>query len=57
MYNDINLLSVPSGGEVKKIALKVFGQVFTMEEIAAGIDEPSREKASNRPELDTTRTN
>ena len=38
MRNEVNLLAIPSGGDIKKYALKVFSQLFTTEEMAVGID-------------------
>ena len=57
MHNEVNLLAIPSGGDLKKYALKVFSQLFTREEMAAGILEPSREKATGKEVLDPHRTN
>ena len=56
MYNETNLLLLPSGGN-KKYALKVLASLFTTEEMEGGIVEPSREKASGKVELDPTRVN
>ena len=57
MYNETNLLLLSSGGNIKKYALKVLSSLFTTEEMARGIVEPSREKASGKVELDPTRVN
>ena len=46
-HHEVNLLANPSGGDLNKYAFKVFSQLFTREEMAAGILEPAREK-SNR---------
>ena len=56
MYNDINLLSLPLGRDIKKYALKVMDNLFTTEEMANGIVEKGS-KATNKPELDSTRVN
>lgn len=54
MYNETNLLRLPSGGDIKKYGLKVFANLFTTEEMVKGIVEPSRGKATSRVELDPT---
>ena len=52
MYNGTNLLSLPSGGDVKKFALWVFSHLFTTEEMANGIVEPgNRGKSGGKEEL------
>ncbi|PFX33029.1 hypothetical protein AWC38_SpisGene2088 [Stylophora pistillata] len=56
MHNEVNLLAIPSGGDLKKYAFKVFLQLFTREEMAAGILEPAREKATGKEVLDPHRT-
>lgn len=56
MHNEVNLLAIPSGGDLKKYALKVFSQLFTREEMAAGILEPARGKATGKEVLDPHRT-
>ena len=55
MYNETNLLLLPSGGDIKKYALKILANLFTTEEMAGGIVESSREKATCKVELDPTR--
>ena len=55
MYQDINLLAISSGGDIKKYALKVFGLMFKTEEMAGGIIDPAREGTSKQ-ELDASRT-
>ena len=57
MHNEVNLLAIPSGGDIKKYALKVFSQLFTTEEMAVGIVEPARERSTVKAKMDTTRTN
>ena len=47
MHHEVKLLANPSGGDLKKYTMKVFTQLFTREEMAAGILEPAGEK-SNR---------
>ena len=42
MFNGTDLVSLSSGGDSKKFALKVFSTLFTVEEMADGIVEPSR---------------
>ena len=49
MYNETNLI-LPSGGSIKNYALKVLASIFTTEEMAWGIVETSREKASGKVE-------
>ncbi|XP_078368480.1 uncharacterized protein LOC144652310 [Oculina patagonica] len=56
MYNDTNLLSLPSGGDVEKYDLKVMSNLFTTEKMANGIVEKGS-KASTEPELDSNRVN
>ena len=56
MHNEVNLLAIPSGGDLKKYALKMFSQLFTREEMAAGILEPARGKATGKEVLDPHRT-
>ena len=41
MFNGTDLVSLSSGGDSKKFALKVFLTLFTAEEMADGIVEPS----------------
>ena len=55
MYNETNLLLLPSGGDLKKYALKVFANLFSLEEMANGIVEPARGKATGKVELDPYR--
>lgn len=56
MYNDTNLLLLPSGGNIK-ICSEIMACLFTTDEMAGGIVEPSREKATDKAELDPTRIN
>jgi succinyl-CoA synthetase beta subunit len=56
MYQHHNLLAISSGGDVKKYALKVFGLLFTTDELANGIVDPARE-SSGKIQLDVERTN
>lgn len=56
MHNEVKLLAIPSGGDLKKYEFKVFSQLFTTEEMAAGILEPAREKATGKEVLDPHRT-
>ena len=55
MYNETNLLLLPSGGDLKNYALKVFANLFSLEEMANGIVEPARGKATGKVELDPYR--
>ena len=55
MYNETNLLLLPSGGDLKKNALKVFANLFSLEGMANGIVEPARGKATAKVELDPYR--
>lgn len=55
MYKDTNLLLLPSGGDIKKYALKVSASLFSLEEMANGIVEPARGKATGKVELDLNR--
>ena len=57
MHNEVNLLAISSGGDIKKYALKVFAHMFTTDEMTVGIVEPARERASGKEVLDATRTN
>lgn len=57
MHNEVKLLAISSGGDIKKYVLKVFAHLFTTDEMAVGIVEPARERASGKEVLDTTRTN
>ena len=48
-------MSLSSGGDSKKFALKVFSTLFTAEEMANGIVEPSRATQVARLTLDQER--
>ena len=48
MFNGTDLVSPSSGGDSKKFALKVLSTLFTVEEMADGIVEPSRANSSAR---------
>ena len=55
MFNGTDLVSLSSGGDSKKYALKVFTTLFTAEEMADGIVEPSRGNESGKATLDQER--
>ena len=55
MFNSTDLVSLSSGGDDKKFALKVFSTLFTVEEMANGIVEPSRANSSGKATLDQKR--
>ena len=55
MFNGTDLVSLSSGGDGKKFALKVFSTLFTVEEMANGIVEPSRATQVARLTLDQER--
>lgn len=55
MFNGTDLVSLSSGGESKKFTLKVFLTLFTVEEMADGIVEPSRANSSGKATLDQER--
>ena len=53
LYNDVNLLSIPSGGSSTKYALKLLKVLFTDEEMANGMIGPvNRAKTPGKVELD-----
>ena len=56
MHNEVNLHAISSGGDIK-LALEVFADLFTTDEMAVGIVAPARERATGKGVLDTTRTN
>ena len=56
MHNEVNFLAIPSDGDLRKYALKVFSQLFTRGEMPAGIFEPAREKETGKEVLDLLRT-
>lgn len=55
MFNGTEVVSLSSGGYSKKFALKVFSTLFTVEEMADGIVEPSRANSSGKATLDQER--
>ena len=55
MFNGTDLVSLSSGGDSKKFALKVFSTLFTVEEMADGIVEPRRTNSSGKATLDQER--
>ena len=56
MHNEVNLLAIPSGRDIKKYVFKVFAHLFTTDEMAVGIVKPARERATGKGVLET-RTN
>ena len=56
MHNEVNLLAIPSGRDIK-LALEVFAHLFTTDAMAVGIVAPARERTTGKGVLDTTRTN
>ena len=55
MFNGTDLVSLSSGGDSKKFALKVFSTLFTVEEMADGIVEPRRTNSSGKATLNQER--
>jgi hypothetical protein len=47
MYNSTNLLSISSGGDIKKYSLKVFSTLFKKEEMVVGVIDPNRKALNN----------
>ena len=55
MFNGTEVVSLSSGGYSKKFALKVLSTLFTVEEMADVIMEPSRANSSGKATLDQER--
>jgi len=56
MYNGTNILTISSGGDIKKYALRVFSHIFNTNEMAEGIIDPNqRARANGKVELDAKR--
>ena len=48
IYNDVDLLSLQSGGDIKKYALKVFAVLFTLNEMVNGMIGPNGQGKDKR---------